>query len=142
VAAKKSAGPKRGSAAPKPGGRKKRGERGAPSAEPFQLTRADVRPISEVVSALIEETVYARIRHRALLDVLGGDYTAEKYFARFVELYRRDFEALVYRTLITPVAFAERFAEWNRENDRYYRALWGDANDAGAAPPAGGRRSR
>ena len=74
--------------------------------------------------ALVQETSLARIRHRALLDVLRDGFSVERYYARFVELYNRDFQPLSYRMLITPDGFAKRFGQWLEETDEYYSTFW------------------
>ncbi|HTD36469.1 MAG TPA: hypothetical protein VK669_03050 [Candidatus Limnocylindrales bacterium] len=94
------------------------------------LAPTDIRPLQEVILALVQETSLARIRHRALLDVLRDGFTVERYYARFVELYKRDFQPLACRTLIAPEVFAQRFSEWIDKTDLYYSTFWTDSAEA------------
>lgn len=92
-----------------------------------ELPLAEAVAEQDIILALVEENAYGRIRHRAQIETLSSGYSPEKYFARFVELCRRDFQPLVYRAVATSEAFSRRFAAWERENDRYYDSLWGGA---------------
>lgn len=94
-----------------------------PSREAAALAPGEILATQDVIQALIEESAYARIRHRALLDVLTTGFTPQKYRARFVELCRRDLSALVHRAFITPDAFRSRFGAWMSENESYYSAF-------------------
>ena len=80
--------------------------RKAPSAPPVEpsgdvaaLAPGEILATQDVIQSLIEESAYARIRHRALLDVLTSGFTPQKYRARFIESCRRDLSALVHRSV-------------------------------------------
>lgn len=70
---------------------------------------------------LVHEGVASRIRHRALLDVLGnGAFDFERYKERYLELLGRDRDALFSKTMLSREDFTELFESWIAEDRLRY----------------------
>jgi hypothetical protein len=75
-----------------------------------------------VLLRLVAATVTSRIRHRALLDVLGsGPYDYERYVARVKEIRERDYQALFAYYMLKKNDFNTVFGDWYAEDLERYR---------------------
>ncbi len=78
-------------------------------------------PPLQVLIRLMHEGIAARIRHRALLDVLAhSDFSMDRYKTTYAELLERDRDALMAKALLSKPDFEETFSGWIKEDSARY----------------------
>jgi len=96
----------------------------APKAPAF----SDFEPVSQFALTLnlVQDAVYARIRHRALLECLArGNLNPKHYLIKFRELVARDYRALYARLVLSHDDFLKLHGAWAEEDERHYREFFG-----------------
>jgi hypothetical protein len=82
-----------------------------------QRSEFDAVPPAEVLIRLVRESVAARIRHRALIEILSSEsFDFTHYKETYAKLVKRDSAALEAQTLISEADFLSIFKEWHRQD--------------------------
>jgi len=77
--------------------------------------------MSDALWRVVQEVTSARIRHRALLEVLAeGPYSWAAYSDRYDELLNRDGAALFAQMVLPENDFIEAFSSWLFDDDARY----------------------
>jgi hypothetical protein len=96
--------------------------KGTKKPETPEPTNAGIRPLGEAVLRLVHSSVAARIRFRALLEILTS---AEPFdFGNYMALYRRlcerDAAALISQIILTAEEYRRLFGEWENADEARY----------------------
>lgn len=94
-----------------------------------EATEDRIDPVepNAVLLRIVTAAVTSRIRHRALLDVLGsGPYDYGRYVERFKEIRERDYQALFAQYMLKKNDFSRIFGDWFAEDMERYRVDRGD----------------
>ena len=89
---------------------------------------ADFVPLqpADIIIRLVRDAVYARIRHRALLEALAeGEFVPKRYREKFKEIVQRDYRGLYAKLVLAEADFQTLHAEWCEEDERFYRKFFG-----------------